>query len=648
MGGSIQYNPQKTSTGHLAKNVIVAMRLGYVERTSVGNEQYVYTDLREKSQYGSLYIKDVNEDSIDFEITLFTYNGNFLKKASYSLSRNAELDVNNDGLPDLSYSKSKQKRLGFEDSVYLNFISSQDTLQTNMFSVLKEQYQGENYPNGLIGINPNGRFIISEYTSQSSDSRSMVGGYVTGDYVLDSKTGEYKIVKQTNRAKGARTIAEDEVSTIIENEETGYRFTENDFLLYNEDDLLAIIPFSIKCDLPNEIVTLEKLNLILTNKQLIEETKQIQEIPIPSEIYSDVIAQIPLLSEEELIQLNRIFLEETYQDLCPKHEVKSIVYSEVLPLVDVDLGKVDRNENVQNLSRPAATNLTEYSDRNKAIKAEYEKYTELYSKDLSKDLFADDKTFDMNIENCFIGFGFDGHFNSSWGSLDHSGKGVLFIQVKSMINANCTLRYDEIKKELSQKRIPLVIGPINLDFTINASFQMPIEITVSSKVPMVVTTSVTGLYGVGYDVDLDYGFEFYKKWFLSIPYPYIDWNSNGWSYNDTAYYVETLNPLDTLQIDSAKISINPKANLTLGLSLWNIANADLTIGAGLLPILEVTHINRRLKGVATVKATLNGSAGVSVGIDNIPILKSKKYNKRWNLFDKDYTLAEWELLDTEL
>ena len=85
MGGSILYNPEKSATGQLAKGVSVAIRLGYVECEFINSEQSVYTDIPEKAQFGTLYITDINKNSISFQVKLFDAKGNSNGSSTYYL-----------------------------------------------------------------------------------------------------------------------------------------------------------------------------------------------------------------------------------------------------------------------------------------------------------------------------------------------------------------------------------------------------------------------------------------------------------------------------------------------------------------------------------------------------------------------------------
>jgi hypothetical protein len=160
--------------------------LGYIESESVENDQYVYSDIKEKAQFGKIQVTSINKNEISFTTSLFNSEGLSLGGGSYSLNTGSIIDINNDGIADMEYKKPLRKRPGFESAVYLTFLSSQQTLTTSMFAVLPEQYSRGVYPSGVIGINPEGKFIIRKYEDTNNTQRSMVVGIQKGDYVLDT------------------------------------------------------------------------------------------------------------------------------------------------------------------------------------------------------------------------------------------------------------------------------------------------------------------------------------------------------------------------------------------------------------------------------------------------------------------------------
>jgi hypothetical protein len=188
MGGSVLYNPERPSTGHLAQGVQLAVRLGKVELENNGGSQLSYSDAEDVAKYGYLTITSIDANHIAFSYTVFNDDKKTTRVSSHSVNLNEQVDINADGIYDLTYEKPSHKRPGMEGSVYLTFISSQEALRTAMFAVIQEQYSRGAYPNGIIGINPDGKFIISKYEGQTT-TRSSVQGVVYGDYVLDTPTG---------------------------------------------------------------------------------------------------------------------------------------------------------------------------------------------------------------------------------------------------------------------------------------------------------------------------------------------------------------------------------------------------------------------------------------------------------------------------
>lgn len=652
MGGSVLYNPDNVSLGQLSKGVCVAVRLGHVSRTSVSDEQYIYTDKPEESEYGKLYITDINASKILFDLNLYDVNGNFISTNSFELNINSELDINGDNLPDLTYIKAPEKRTCFENAVYLNFISSQETLQTSMFSIITEQYENEDYPNGIIGINNDNKFIISEYTT--SNSRSVVAGYSVGDYVLDSTTGKYKVLNNTNSSRTARSISENEMEYVEENSTVSYYFSETDFINYDALSLLEELPNDVVNKIDESNTTVEKLNKLLEIETLIDDVKQFQEIPITDDIYDDVIAQIPTLTLEELVQLNRTFLEETYSEVCPKCQITSVVYSEILPLVSVELGNSDTEiidtENTES-SRAAAKSKDEYQTQHNSILSEFNTFKQFGNVNLSKKQnfkITESSNVSVNIYDSYVRFGVKGNFSSSWGNLSTSVKGVVYVQLNSMVEAELKCDKNLISVTSPKYSVPLSIGPVIFNLSGSLGFDMPLHVDVPLKAPLVFNASFTGLYGAGFDVNLDYGVRWKKIWFIRYPSPYVNWNSSGWNCNKTAYYVNTNSWLESFEINNAIVYVNPKVTATVGLDIYDIVGGNISLTPGLKPQLNINCKNKLLTIDATLYGTFEGSAGVSVGIHNVPIIGVIGYDNKWDLpMVTNKEIQKWRILQKQ-
>lgn len=311
----------------------------------------------------------------------------------HSLAIDESIDINNDGLADLQYKIPIRKRPGLESAVYLNFLSSQESLNTSMFAVLPEQYSRGLYPSGIIGINPDGRFIVRKYEGQSA-TRSLVYGAQKGDYVLDSIEGKYQTIVSSVSTRNARSIDESELVDIADTGTTlSYKFTEDEFIDgYNKEALLSLLPLSIQTDTQAIISVLDKLNTILERKDLISIVAKTQETPIPPEIFAEVIAQVEFLNLDEVIQLNRVFLDAMYPESCPQFIDSYKGLSEILPLASLLFGgDTEANEPTGSSLNSRVASESEYNTQRAAMETAYGKYKTVFSKTLETPSYKDIK-----------------------------------------------------------------------------------------------------------------------------------------------------------------------------------------------------------------------------------------------------------------
>lgn len=196
MGGYVVYNHDNVSSGQLAQNVSLGVRLGYITRDNVASDVFVFSDENEKEQFGLIHISEINCDFLNFEITLYDTKGTYIAKNNYQLNINEKIDINNDTIADLEYKKLNINRTAFKNAIALVFLSSQETLNTTMFVVLPQQYSRSTYPSGIVGFNPKGKAIVRKFEDDCT-TRSIVYGLEQGDYVLDNKTGEYFLIDST-------------------------------------------------------------------------------------------------------------------------------------------------------------------------------------------------------------------------------------------------------------------------------------------------------------------------------------------------------------------------------------------------------------------------------------------------------------------
>jgi hypothetical protein len=233
MGGKALYavavnNPEQVMGGisHLSPGVVMAVRTGRVKVEQITLE---YEDSMESGifvedpeapiSYGYIKITSVDTDSVTFAYQRFSNMGGIpFNPETFTVIKGEDgVDINHDGAPDISYDEMGESRPGIgEDSRYLNFISSQVAYNTTFFAVLPEQYPDSNYPGGLVGINPNGRWLVNKYkvkegveihgtdtaglvdeadgglpSSISNGTPNNIQGLIHGDYVIDNYQGVY-------------------------------------------------------------------------------------------------------------------------------------------------------------------------------------------------------------------------------------------------------------------------------------------------------------------------------------------------------------------------------------------------------------------------------------------------------------------------
>lgn len=213
MGGSLIADEKTPLAGHVVKGAVIPVRFGAVEQVQA-EEKTVYRNITEKETFGYLQINEVVAGKISFNFTRVTADAK--TTSTYSLSLGDELDLNGDGKPDITYVDFPENRVGFEHAKLLTFISSKEEKTTTMFAVLPEQYPHDEYPQGIMGVNTDGKFIYSKYVPAAdgtSRSVSHVRGVQDGDFVLDAVEGNYFETEGTVDAGNARTVSATELKS---------------------------------------------------------------------------------------------------------------------------------------------------------------------------------------------------------------------------------------------------------------------------------------------------------------------------------------------------------------------------------------------------------------------------------------------------
>jgi hypothetical protein len=355
--------------------VHVAVRLGKVEVENGGYEQPSFSDREADTRYGYITVSSISKELIGFTYTEYAADGKASSSASFTVGLNDKADINGDGLPDITYVQPARKRPGMEKAVYLTFLSSQETLNTAMFAVLPEQYSRSVYPSGIIGINPDGRFIVSKYEGTTTN-RAAVQGIIYGDYVLDAQQRIYQKMVGSKTYRSARSIDDLDLENTESNSYETLWFSIEEFNeLTTPDNLFNALPEVIKrrFDITgaDKQMIVNILNQVLTQYDLIESVAAIQEIDLTADELVAVKISIHNLSAEEILIVNRLFLSENFKDTCPEAWKNPDDIAFILPLFSCYLGgnEVDNTDDTE-MSRVVST-YSDYTAKKNAIEKSF-------------------------------------------------------------------------------------------------------------------------------------------------------------------------------------------------------------------------------------------------------------------------------------
>lgn len=570
MGGSVLYNPDDLSNSQLAENVCVAVRLGKVKRNEIDEDQVVFTDDEDSAKFGFMKINSISTSSVAFSYTEFSADGKSLTTASFNVAEGDSVDINSDGFYDLKYAKPKIKRVGLENARWLTFLSSQDDLNTSMFSVLPEQYSRNVYPAGLLGINPDGKFIVNKYEVGSS-KRAAVVGVCAGDFVLDSKTGNYQKIIGRTTYRSARTVDESDLKSMEDISDINFYFDISDFLNgYSPFELIAAIPDSIISDygaIENIPRAVEVLNSLLDDRNLSEKLSAYSDV---DDFYTnDSLTQILALNSEEIVRFNRILLGELYPDFCPKVDYSCADISNIFPLLSVNLSKEsepvsDSNENSRSIISTAKT-YGEYEKKKKEIDDLYKEFhlipicknkfdfdenvkngVKFFLEQPKKDDRYSDSPMDtvlsyndmkeisgyLQINNpavvengLTLQFGIMGHFKISFGNIEGGLYAGIYVKAETELSSSkVLLSYSEnaipaVSLFKGEEKLidvnlnfcnfpPITVGVVTFQVSVNGGIQIPTKIELSGNIITTMFIGYTGFYAIGLDIGANYGIKY--------------------------------------------------------------------------------------------------------------------------------------------
>lgn len=645
MGGSVLYNPTDLSNSQLAQGVYVATRLGKVTKEDVSRDDTIYKDKEDEASYGYIYINNIDEKSVDISYVEYLNDGTNQIEKSFLLDINQNADLNGDGFADVSYSKPLTRRTGLEKTRWLTFISSQENQYTSMFSVLPEQYTRGVYPAGLFGINPDGRFIVSKYENDSS-TRSVVKGLSAGDFVLDNTTGIYQKVKGSTSYKNARNIDEADLETEEGLSDVNFFFTENDFKSdYSAVELIAALPLKITnvySPASSEVVAIEILNKILQNVHFVQTCIHDLNLEIESDV-AEILNSIDALSEFELVSFNRMFMCDTFKEVCPAIDYNCTDITDILPLVSVyidatetedeiesDLGEITRN--ISSSSKDDNSNFTKVSKIGKwnnvelsgeagyALASSYNNYQKSIAelKNTVSDyrkinigfLSKKIKNNDFNIGNynsekftfaeieiktdLYLG----GRFTISWSNC----KANLSAYVMLSAYAKTCLKYAYSKSLIGGEQNifnvngSFCIGPVPFVYGLCGDYDIPFSINNEINSDCLYA-GFTGLAGTTVNVGADYGTRM-VKWFKV-------WRK--WIYRPSIYFEPYAKTCDSLAECAffAGIAKNPE-------------EYGLSITAEIKPYFILTPYLGLGVSAGNINVNLPVTEQISVGVDILP------------------------------
>ncbi len=646
MGGSILYNPKDLSNSQLLQGIYIATRLGKVTKTEVSEDDIIYTDIENEALYGYIYINNITEAAINFSYVEYSKDGTNNTEKSFNLELNQTADLNGDGLVDVSYSKPQTKRTGLEKTLWLTFISNQENQYTSMFSILPEQYTRGDYPSGLFGINPDGRFIVNKYENNSL-SRSVVKGLSAGDFILDNKTGTYHKVKGNTSYKNARSIDESDLETEDSITDVNFYFTEEDFSTgYSAIELFETLPLEIINEynsVSSQVEAVTILNKILLREDFVHICIQNLNLNIDSE-FQEILAITNTLSEYELVSLNRMFMSDTFKEVCPAIDYNCTDITDILPLVSVyintteneddsntnearsvsslspspiEISNLEDTKNFKTIAKIANWDNVEFSGKTGyKLATSYNDYI-VSAKELEKKVDSCKKIkigfLSKRITNNKLGIGNSDSGNLTFAELD--------IETNLYLGGRFTISWSNCKADLSAYTMlstyaktclkyaysnSLIGGEQNI-FNINGSFCIgPVPFVYGLKGDYDIPYSIngefnseylyagfTGLAGANVNVDADYGtrrvkwFKIWRKWIYRYSLYFEPYTKTCDAIAECAFFAGIANSPEENGL-SINAAVSPYFSLTpylgLGVSAGNInINLPLTeqVSAGI-------------------------------------------------------------------
>lgn len=219
IGGSLIYSESNPSISHLSPGMKIPVRLGTVEE-AIDEEtgEAILVDVEEQTKYGYIKVADISTDSINLDYTYYDNKFESKNEGSVTILKDGFVDIDNDGDNDLAYNQA-YKRAGMENACYLMFLSSQEDKSTTTYSLLEKQFSSNEYPGGIMGLNPEGSLLLRKKSSTtSSKSTGSNSAQVTfngttpfvgsGDYMMDADGSVSEIISVQTKSNTSNITTE--------------------------------------------------------------------------------------------------------------------------------------------------------------------------------------------------------------------------------------------------------------------------------------------------------------------------------------------------------------------------------------------------------------------------------------------------------
>ena len=370
MGGSVLYCPKDSNANQLIEGAIVATRIGKVIKKDLGCGQYAYQNSKTDYELGFISVDAISKAEISFSYYKFPSvdSNRYVAAGSFTLSEGQTADLNGDGIADVQFRKPDAGRKGYKSNMWLSFLCDVNAGDhAAMFSIIPMQYNRSVYPNGLLGINTTGQYVINKY-DVGTNNRSVVSNISYGDYVLDTEANtlaRYVGENRTSRS-AARSISDAEVKEV---EQISSNSTPEDFEFkaieftneFDINELLGLMPAAIVTE--NWAGRSIAENVTYLN-YLIREAAFISRLveANPGEVADEVRAQLDraaITSDVERVIFGRHVLALMYPDACPDVNLYSQTLSSIIPWMYIDFGnEIVKEEEASDTGRSVFSELT--------------------------------------------------------------------------------------------------------------------------------------------------------------------------------------------------------------------------------------------------------------------------------------------------